>query len=602
VGEQKLTIMSDQLNKDVHAGRISLDITRHLPYILLFAGSFVYFAFIADYICFYQEKLSLFVLSGYYLADHLKQPGLPLVWAGRFITSFFYYPALGGAIISLVICSAALLISGINRHLSGPGRNVVPILGALGIFFLSTDYHFLLYNSLGILFQLLAFYLLIRQLKGWLPVVAFPLIYFLTGSFAWLFFILYTLWVIAYSLRQSWYKPAALLLLALAMIYVSREYIFFQTGASLLLFPLSKADTGGQYIPLLALSGLISLVPLFSRITFACPLSPKVPAILRRSALILLFPALLTAIPLLRFDRKDYQFFRVEKLFFEGRYRDVTSYLEKNPSANRLTIYLNNISLSETGRLNDMLFRFRQDPEGKTLFLNWDMKSEVLRVGGYFYYTTGMINEAVRWAYENMVMEGLTPEGLKMLVKCELINGDYPVASKYVSLLGKTLFYRREADKYSRFLYNDSAVEADPDLGSRRRSKVTHDFFTLTGDPFANIEMALSSGSMNRRAFEYKLAYLLIKKDHKGITEALSKLPAYGFNRMPIHLEEAATVYGRIRSPEIAAGTLQVSKDTEIRFDGLMQIIKNYGNDPRAAEPYLRKQYAGTFWYWVFYR
>ncbi len=49
------------------------------------------------------------------------------------------------------------------------------------------------------------------------------------------------------------------------------------------------------------------------------------------------------------------------------------------------------------------------------------MAGEILNRGGYFYYTIGMINEAHRWAFENMVMKGLSPEGLKMLIKTEII-------------------------------------------------------------------------------------------------------------------------------------------------------------------------------------
>ena len=99
--------------------------------------------------------------------------------------------------------------------------------------------------------------------------------------------------------------------------------------------------------------------------------------------------------------------------------------MSKHPTTNRLTIYLNNIALCETGRLNDRLFYFPQSPDGQSLFLKWEMYGEVLRRGAYFYYSTGMINEAQRWAYENMVMKGITPEDLRMLIKTEIINGNY---------------------------------------------------------------------------------------------------------------------------------------------------------------------------------
>src|SRR5664280_2190811 len=103
--------------------------------------------------------------------------------------------------------------------------------------------------------------------------------------------------------------------------------------------------------------------------------------------------------------------FYVEKLFYEDKFDEVIAFNTANPPTNSLTVYLNNIALCETDKLDDQLFHFLQSPEGKTLFLKWEMVSEILNHGGYFYYTIGMINEAHRWAFENMVMKGHSPEG-----------------------------------------------------------------------------------------------------------------------------------------------------------------------------------------------
>jgi len=41
-----------------------------------------------------------------------------------------------------------------------------------------------------------------------------------------------------------------------------------------------------------------------------------------------------------------------------------------------------------------------------------------------------------------MVIKGHSPEGLKMLIRTELINGNYEVASRYINILKKTLFIK----------------------------------------------------------------------------------------------------------------------------------------------------------------
>jgi hypothetical protein len=49
-------------------------------------------------------------------------------------------------------------------------------------------------------------------------------------------------------------------------------------------------------------------------------------------------------------------------------------------------------------------------------------------------------------------------------------------------------------------------------------------------------------------------------------------------------------------------GKLQISNDTETRWTQYLTVFQQYGTDPKASEPALRKQFGNTFWYWAFYR
>jgi hypothetical protein len=304
----------------------------------------------------------------------------------------------------------------------------------------------------------------------------------------------------------------------------------------------------------------------------------------------------------LRFDKINKEYFHAEKLFHLERFNEIPEYIAKYPTTNRLTIFLNNIALCETGKLNDQLFRTPQSPDGQSLFLKWEMLGEVLRRGGYFYYTTGMINEAQRWAFENMVMKGITPDDLRMLIKTEIINGNYKVASKYISILKKTLFYRSEAKAYERLLFDDESVRSDPELGVRRKEKIEHDFFSITDNPIVNLEMVLSLDSLNRKVFEYKMAYLMLIEDYNGIGSGLSKLESLGFNKIPVHLEEAALVYRLSKSRSLPdMGNLKIDPQTEERFNQFLQTFQSYGNNLQTAQPFLKQKFGNTFWYWAFY-
>jgi hypothetical protein len=268
-----------------------------------------------------------------------------------------------------------------------------------------------------------------------------------------------------------------------------------------------------------------------------------------------------------------------------------------------LTIFLNNVALCETGKLNDMLFHFPQMPDGSTLFLKWEMQGEVLRRGAYFYYTIGMVNEAQRWAFENMVIKGNTPEGLKMLIKTSLINGNPEMASKYISILKNTLFYNKEALKYEKLLFNDKLVESDPDLGEKKKTKVKSDFFVISDNPYINLERILATDSLNRKAMDYKLAFLLLKKDFKSIAQLLPKLEGFGYRKMPVHIEEAALEFKVLKlGPLPQPGNLTFRPETEIRWGDFILTFKGFNNNLQAAEPTLRSKFGDTFWYYAFYR
>ena len=577
-----------------------------IPYLVFFAGSFIYFAFFANYLFFYQEKSSLFVFSGSFLIENLHQPGGLLIWIAKFFSTFYYYPLAGALILSSVLTLIILFISKVILLLKGSSSKVLPIIIGLSLFYLQTDYRFLLFNDLGLLLQLALFWLVIKYLhflKGWAGVILVPVWFYGMGGFTWVFMLLMTFYFIFEKENKGWIRLIALWGLSFLTFFISKEYLFFQSGKTLLTFPFSYKNTGSQQILFLINAGIISIIPLISkiRIPFRDKIHVSNCSVSIISSLILVIGLVLISI--LEFDIKTKQYLHVEDLFYQNKFTDVIAFNTSNPTTNSLTIFLNNIALCETDKLDDMLFHFPQSKDGRTLFLKWDMAGEVLNRGGYFYYTIGMINEAHRWAFENMVMKGYSPEGLKMLIRTELINANYEVASRYINILKKTLFYRNEAKSFEKLLFNDDEINKDKELGEKRQYKVENDFFTITDNPYINIEMILASDSLNRKAFEYKVAFMLLQKNFKSIAHELSEFEKLGFSRLPVHLEEAAialAVSNRGMLP--AMGNLQVSKTTELRWSQYRTVMQQHGNDLRLAEPELKKRFGDTFWYYVFYR
>lgn len=574
-----------------------------IPSGLFFLFTFLFFLIFAPHIFYFQEKSSLFVFSPDFLKENLQQPGGLLVYISTLLTSFGYYPLSGSLITSgillLILVTSSVIISNITSKSAGP----LPYLIALSLFLLQCNYQYMFINNIGLLPQLVLFYMIIKKPGGWLPVILIPFWYYFTGGYAFIFLTMYLIWQI--TGRQPGYilRVGTLLLICSVTFAISSEFLFFQSNRNLLSFPWTAEGTGSQVMFFIFAVSLIVFLPLLSKIriknTLKDRLSPSVYLLASSIAII----ALLTLIAFTKYDRKTYEYFKVEKLFTENKYQDVVDFNLRNPSVNSLTLYLNNLALCETGKLNDLLFNFQQSPEGGTLFLKWEIVSEILRRGCYFYYYTGMINEAHRWAFEYMVMKGLTPEGLKILIKTELINGNHNTAAKYNDILRKTIFYRKEAWKFDKLIFNDEAVSVDPELGPKRKIKVRRDFFSITDDPMIDIERVIASDSLNRQAFDYKIAWLLISKDYKGIANEWGNLGRYDYKSIPVHLEEAGVTLRNLYDIDLpVTGNLRISKVTEDRFIKFLQTFQSYGSNLQSAEPALRKQFGNTFWYYVFYK
>jgi hypothetical protein len=575
-------------------------------YLAFFAVVLFYFTFFGNHIFFYQEKSSLFIFSLEFLYENLHQPGGFLIWLGKFFTTFYYNPLIGAIILSAFLTLLIILTSGILIILTGKKHSLIPYIPGASLFFLQTDYRFMLFNILGLLLELSLLVITLRNrtlIKGWLPVLLVPVLFFISGGFLWIFLLSMTFYYGFYEEKYKWPKITALWLFSFVCFYLAKEFLFFQSGKTLMTFPFSDLNTGSQQILFLLSALLISALPLISKITI------RAPWISRRSDLTinlittLILIVVIIIMGMVRFDKKAKEFYYVEKLFFEDKFNEVVAFNSLNQTGNILTLFLNNIALSETEKMNDMLFHFPQSKEGKTLFLKWELVKEILDRGGYFYYSIGMINEAHRWAYENMVMNGNSPEGIKMLIKTELINSNYKAASMYINLLKRTLFYRKDAAKFEKMLFSDSKIDSDIELGRKRRTRIENDFFSITDNPYINIEMILGSDSLNKKAFEYKMAYMLIKKNFKGIELDLPRFEKLGFTSLPVHVEEAAialSVSNKGILPDM--GSLQISNNTELRWNQYLSVLKQYGNDVKKAEPELRSRFGNTFWYYVFYK
>jgi len=571
----------------------------------IFTLIFAYFLTTGNHVTYYQEKTSMFFLTIDYLSDFLARPGGILEWFALLLTSFFIHPVAGALILATIFLITFTSLQMIVEEISSKKSFLLPFSVACLTFWLQIDYQYLLVMNLGLLVQILFFLFMVKNRKyEWPLIILFPVWFITSGGFAWIGFLMIIIRIIILERFEAWKKVSVLILVIMVFVFLSIKYLYYLSLPTILSNPFTLSNTGNQLIAFHIAAGLIVLTPILSLIHVSGKWinrfeSGKLYIIGKPAgAIILLFLA-----AALKHDTKTIHYFKCEKLFFEKRYNELIELNLKEPSSNYLTIYLNNIALCETGQLTDRLFSFPQSADGNTLFLKWEIVGEILRKGAYFYYTTGMINEAHRWAFEYMVMKGHTPEGLRMLIKTELINGNSETASKYIGLLKKTLFYRKEANEYEKLASDISLVIENEELGARLKIKTGTDFFTITDDPAANLARIVSSDSLNKNAYEYLMSTFLINKDYKSIVDQWGNLSRYNYKKIPLAISEAGIAISNLYNVQLpVVKGLTIDNTVRSRFDQYLMTFQKHGANPRAAEPELRKQFGTSFWYWVFYK
>jgi hypothetical protein len=538
----------------------------------------------------YQEKQILFTFASDYLSQFVSKPGGLLVYAGNFFTQFFFYHSSGSLIFSMHIGILVAICYILIKEIAGENAFTLPLALVLPclIILLQSDFNIPLYYSEGFLLLAISYLIVLRSSgKKWfiLILAGFPLLYFVSGAFALLSAILYC---IHNLIERKFMRALIMTLICLLTLYVS-QIIFFQTFKDLITFPITPYPRS-LFIFTIAACFLV-LFPVFLQL-----LRTKViqEADKNISSYLVLVEISLSIFILSRFYNPEItHLFRLEKMVQEEKWEDVISYQEKLQSRNIVAQYYYNLALSETDQLCDRLFSSRQDFGPGSLMVQWDSRMNINQIwrGAYFFYSINLINEAHRWAYESMVMQGYRPENIKMLVKTELIRGNYKVAARYIDLLMQTLHYRHFAEAYEKFLYNPELIISDPEMGTKIKSGPVSDFLIRLKDQQANVPLLLMSSKSNKRAFEYMMAWFMLERKPEKVREEIYRIDSLGYKKIPEHIAEALFIQ------EYRSGSLNgAGKKTD---SVILRKFEAYQNEKvQTSKNGIRKYYRNTFWYY----
>jgi hypothetical protein len=108
----------------------------------------------------------------------------------------------------------------------------------------------------------------------------------------------------------------------------------------------------------------------------------------------------------------------------------------------------------------------------------------------------------------------------------------------------------------------------------------------------------LQQNPTNRAAYEYLMAWCLLNKDIERFLNYYPLGNSIGYQTVPRSYQEALIYIWGLRNNNPAAIPYPISPE-------IMQQVNEYGRIYTSipnAEPLLRKQFAGTWWYYLHFR
>lgn len=578
--------------------------SKKIRYILigvLFVVYFLYFALLNRYHILYLEQNQLFVWSLDFLKEQFSLPGgLPL-YLGSFFTQFFISSWIGAFIYTLNAFAVFVLSFYIfkKHYFENIVLSFVPVW-LLAI--LQSNESFAFGQAAGFLLLLsyFALYVSINKSRSRYSLffAGWPFFFLLTGGFSISLVLLCVLHEIFFRKEKIRFIITVFYIITGILIpYLSSHLIFYIQPDKIYTYPVEYEFHSiflfalillFAWTPIVLLTGLI-----FDKVkSLKNRLSWNITNVLAGLVIIVMMAFVVYKHA---YNKMADLMLGVDHYVQQGEWNKVLKISDRYPGYNTLVIYYTDLALYKSGKLLDKMFNYPQIGS-QGLRLKWQRNLNLF-FGGEVFSQLAYNNESIHWAFESLVAKGMNPRSLKKLAVGFTVNGNYDIAGKYLSLLDRTLFYRKWAERHIRYLYNPDLGEEDPEITQYRDLLVRSNFFSEVNG--LNLQDLLKSHPENRMAYEYLLASLLLDRNLDVFAKVVLDLKYHGYSRMPLHIEEALIFYNFYEHQKVIPEGYSFSQETINRFNDYARTYTMFRTDRKVAAYELGKKYGNTYWYYL---
>lgn len=557
--------------------------------VLAFMAFAVYIFYVNQDVLYTAHDRSEFLYGDTFFNRLMSQPFGAIQYVGAWLTQFFYYPALGSAmlgalwlLIFIVGKKAFQLQGGSWALMLLPVACLLTSVVDLGywIYFLTIRGYWFS-QSVGLLLMLL----LLWAARSTTP-RKWHFIWYLSGFFlypvlGW-FALLFVL-CLALAEKPSWREVICFLVLVFsASIWHNLVYSNVKAEDVIMAgFPrfATPSDVSTRLsIPFWIMGAVIIIIPIIKRFLDKW----FVPALCVIAGITITFSFMFS-------DKNYINEMRMTRSAEANEWKEVVAIAEKAQRPTISMLMLKNVALMHEGTLLERSF-----PMGNEAFNKYDPDSvhvSFLEIAApVTYYNYGMLNEAFRLSFECAVQAGFSPAYLKMLARCAHANGEDNLANRYIQQLHRHPFYKDwQPEKVSDKIHELHKAYPDEITGVE------------SSDGYIVTSISLWYDSDSKLASEQALFYSMMRRDSKRFWASFRKfIKTHMGEEFPVPVAEAYIMY-MDKAPEKKRVMIPINEDLYERYKQFWSSLEQYarlGISRETIAEKMRHSYGDTYWYY----
>jgi len=537
-----------------------------------------------------------------YFNQTVEKCGGLLVYAASFLNQFYYIPWLGTAIFLIFLLLLSFLI--IKAFKLNPSSYALALIPPVFILLTLTQSGYMIYvskidalayvNLLGSIIAVGAVFLnryfKKKVLKYLYPALYVIIFYPIAGFWAILGSLLLQ---VRYLRKKSFFQVSIATISTMVIPYLYYYFIFDTLYLSDIYTTLLpdygiKGPEGILWLPYLLISLSLLLLALKIKIKKAYI-----------SAIMLAVCAVLT----LKLSYNDDNFrneIQMQRLAENDKWNEILKIAAKQTDEpTRLMVMYKDLALFNTGLAGDKMFNYLNGNKE----MNSPRKMQPIQMAGAFFFNQyGMMNYSYKWSMEGMVEYGLNPYVLKHFVISSIFNGEKRLAQKYNNILSSTLFHKKWAAEYQKFIDSDQAFKND--VRFKKRLSLSTYTNNLDGDhgrmeDFIRYFFATVQGG-NAEITELSIMSNLQLKKIEAFWPRLFYW-AGNTSKIPVHFQEAALLFEHLEH-KFNMADAPFSQEIRSNFALFLDYIDKYGNYPQEeAKKIFYNSFGKTYWYYYFF-